>query len=226
MATWPIVKSPDSGENVKTVQYLLNASGASLTVDGAFGPQTTAAVKTFQQAHGIGADGIVGNQTWPKLVKTVKSGSTGSAVKAVQSQVDARLPNYLTIDGAFGPQTSDAVEGFQQPIGLTVDGIVGQQTWNRLVSGYLGAKDGKAAAKHVFSAWQAGNQALAAKWATANALSDLFAITPHPATGPEMDAGAGSWFATWTGPALGELVIQGNNNTGAPFYFATSARLS
>jgi hypothetical protein len=41
-----------------------------------------------------------------------------------------------------------------------------------------------------------------------------------------MGAGAGSWFATWTGPALGELVIQGNNNTGAPFYFATSARLS
>lgn len=226
MATWPIVKAPDKGENVRTVQYLLDASGASIAVDGIFGPNTTAAVKSFQTAHGLTADGIVGNQTWPKLVVTVKSGSSGPAVKAVQSQVDARLPNHLAIDGAFGPQTTDAVEGFQQPIGLTVDGIVGQQTWNRLVNGYLGAKSGESAAKRVFDAWQDDDQARAAKWATATALSELFAIAPHPATGPTMQGAAGSWFATWTGPDLGELTIQGNNNTGAPYYYATSAKVS
>ena len=226
MATWPIVKAPAKGENVRTVQYLLDAPGTSVAVDGIFGPKTTAAVKSFQKAHGLTADGIVGNQTWPKLAVTVQSGSNGPAVKAVQSQVDARLPKYLAIDGAFGPLTTDAVTGFQGPIGLTADGIVGPQTWNRLVNGYLGAKNGQSAAKKVFDAWQAGNQALAAKWATAHALTQLFAITPHPATGPTMEGAAGSWFATWTGAALGELTIQGNNNTGAPYYYATSVKLA
>jgi Putative peptidoglycan binding domain len=226
MATWPIVKSPDQGENVRTVQYLLDASGSSIAVDGSFGPNTTAAVKSFQTAHGLTADGIVGNQTWPKLVVTVQSGSNGPAVKAVQSQVDARLPKHLAIDGAFGSQTKEAVTGFQGPIGLTADGIVGQQTWNRLVNGYLGAKNGESAAKKVFDAWQDGDQPRAAKWATHDAVLELFAITPHPATGPTMQGAAGSWFATWIGPALGELTIQGNNNTGAPYYYATSAKVS
>ena len=226
MASWPIVKSPQTGETVRTVQYLLDASGATLAVDGIFGSKTTAAVKKFQQANGLTADGVVGSQTWPKLVVTVQAGSTGPAVRAVQSQVDARLPKHLAVDGSFGAQTTAAVEGFQQPTGAQVDGIVGKQTWQLLVDGYLGAKNGEAAAKKVYDAWQAGNEALAAKWATAHALTELFAIAPHPATGPQMHGAAGSWYATWTGPALGELTIQGNNNAGAPYYYATAAKLA
>jgi lysozyme family protein len=226
MAQWPIVKSGDSSENVTTVQYLLNEAAQNVAVDGDFGPQTTAAVKAVQKAHGLIADGIVGNKTWPVLIVQVKSGSNGPAVSAVQSQIDARVPNLLDVDGDFGPQTQAAVEGFQKPTGAAVDGIVGPQTWNLLVNGYLGATSGESAAESLYAAWQDANKALAAKWATAKAVSELFAITPHPATGPQMGVGAGSWFATWTGNALGELTIQGNNNTGAPFYYATSAKLS
>jgi peptidoglycan hydrolase-like protein with peptidoglycan-binding domain len=37
-------------------------------MDGIFGPQTEGAVRSFQQAVGIGVDGIVGLVTWHSLV--------------------------------------------------------------------------------------------------------------------------------------------------------------
>lgn len=43
-------------------------------VDGRIGPGTKDAVKAFQRDHGLGADGVVGRQTWEKL-KTYLSAS-------------------------------------------------------------------------------------------------------------------------------------------------------
>lgn len=57
----------DRGDNVKALQQLLNAKGASLDVDGAFGPATERAVIEFQRANGLDVDGIVGPMTWGKL---------------------------------------------------------------------------------------------------------------------------------------------------------------
>ena len=49
----------------------------------------------------------------------------------------AQLPP-IAITGYFGDETRDAVYAFQNFYGLPVDGIVGEQTWNRLYSVYLG----------------------------------------------------------------------------------------
>src|SRR5947199_811955 len=75
--TWPLVQEGSSGEDVRSVQYLVTAQGHAVTVDGIFGPQTKGAVQAFQAAHGLATDGIVGNQTWPQLILQVASGSTG-----------------------------------------------------------------------------------------------------------------------------------------------------
>ena len=55
------------GEAVKYLQWMLNKKGASLNVDGAFGPSTESAVIAFQKANGLVPDGIVGKLTWGKL---------------------------------------------------------------------------------------------------------------------------------------------------------------
>jgi hypothetical protein len=64
---------------------------------------------------------------------TVKRGSTGEDVKLVQrflAVVTKDDPGY----GTFGPQTELAVRGYQRQQGLVIDGIVGPQTWARILS--------------------------------------------------------------------------------------------
>jgi murein DD-endopeptidase MepM/ murein hydrolase activator NlpD len=58
----PILTVGSKGEDVKYLQKKLG-----LTVDGAFGPKTQAAVKAFQTKNGLGATGKVGPKTWAKL---------------------------------------------------------------------------------------------------------------------------------------------------------------
>jgi peptidoglycan hydrolase-like protein with peptidoglycan-binding domain len=43
----------------------------------------------------------------------------------------------LDVDGIFGPKTEAAVRAFQQNENLSVDGIVGQQTWTALLRRWL-----------------------------------------------------------------------------------------
>ncbi len=61
-----------------------------------------------------------------------KQGSRSLKVKQIQEQLK-ELGHYSgTIDGIYGPGTESAVETFQRAEGLTVDGIVGPNTWNHL----------------------------------------------------------------------------------------------
>ena len=131
---WPDVGQGSVGENVYSIQLMLQAHGYSLSIDGDFGPQTASTVRSFQSAHGLGVDGIVGPQTWPVLIITTQQGNTGSAVEALQRQLNAHGAK-LAVDGDFGPLTTSAVKSYQSKNGLGVDGIAGPQTWSSLVGG-------------------------------------------------------------------------------------------
>lgn len=53
----------DRGEDVRTLQLLLNEAGYKVDVDGNYGRGTQKAVRDFQRQEGIGVDGTVGPQT-------------------------------------------------------------------------------------------------------------------------------------------------------------------
>lgn len=130
---WPTVQQGSKGENVYSVQLMLQAHGYSISIDGDFGAQTASTVKSYQSAHGLEVDGVVGPQTWSSLIITTQTNSTGSAVIALQRQLNAHGQKLVT-DGDFGTLTKAAVESFQRSKSLTVDGVAGPQTWNALVS--------------------------------------------------------------------------------------------
>ncbi|MFI1869979.1 GH25 family lysozyme [Streptomyces jumonjinensis] len=133
-ASWPLVKTGHRGTDVRTAQHLLAAAGHRLDADGVFGPATAGATRAFQQRHGLAVDGIIGPDTWNKLIRTVSPGSRGPAVKAAQLQLTA-AGHRLDADGVFGPATAAATKAFQQRNRLAVDGITGPNTWNKLVNG-------------------------------------------------------------------------------------------
>jgi len=143
---WPVLKQgANSGwpkVTVRSLQYLLAAHGAKLTADGVFGPQTRLAVVAFQRARHLTANGVVGAATWRALLVTLRPGSTGPAVRAVQDQANfrnGRNGHSLDVDGRYGAKTVAWVRAFQHAVaqeipGFPVDGIVGALTWQALVT--------------------------------------------------------------------------------------------
>jgi peptidoglycan hydrolase-like protein with peptidoglycan-binding domain len=229
--TWPLEQEGSTGEDVRTVQYLVTAQGHPTGVDGDFGPLTKAAVEAFQSSRGLGVDGSVGPQTWPQLIIEVQQGSSGDAVRAVQSQIHSRGDgaNQISIDGIFGPVTDGAVRAFQTLLGLSVDGIVGPQTWNHLVNGYLAAPDPVTAAKDVFSAWEAGNRDQAGKNATPAAVNEIFAHSFSPADGWSFEGSegaAGTIFSIWKRSNGRLLRIGVLNAVEGPYYAADQAQFT
>lgn len=223
---WPLEQEGSTGENVRSVQYLLNAHGATLAVDGAFGPLTAAAVRRFQSTNGLKVDGIVGNATWSALIVEVSSGSSGNAVRAVQSQISVRASGWVTVDGTFDPETDSAVRSFQGDIGLSVDGIVGPKTWNAFVSGYL-TSQGSQAGMDFYDAWTHDDRAAARKSGTPDAVDALFARTWHVSDGWSFvgcDGAAGHLICTWSRPGGEQLLFRINDNAGQPFYFVENVR--
>jgi peptidoglycan hydrolase-like protein with peptidoglycan-binding domain len=132
---WPLFRNGDEGPEVYAIQWLLRAHGYNLSVDGQFGAQTRSRVIAFQGDQGLAADGIVGPNTWAALVDLplVDENDSGPAVRAVQYLLSEKFGyNSVAVDGDFGPITAAAVRAFQMAHDLTIDGLVGPQTWQAL----------------------------------------------------------------------------------------------
>lgn len=57
---------------------------------------------------------------------------SGTRVEWIQDHINLWKPKALKVDGAYGTHTRDAVKAYQTARRLTVDGVVGGQTWNSL----------------------------------------------------------------------------------------------
>ncbi|MBQ7978104.1 MAG: peptidoglycan-binding protein [Clostridia bacterium] len=137
--TFPVLRVGSRGNFVRYLQFKLKILGYAVgNVDGVFGQNTASAVRAFQQANGLDADGIVGRRTWYKLnnltpeATTLRRGSFGEEVRYLQQKLYSKLYPVGTIDGIFGSNTANAVKDFQSENGLVSDGIVGKNTWSAI----------------------------------------------------------------------------------------------
>jgi peptidoglycan hydrolase-like protein with peptidoglycan-binding domain len=133
----PNLQKGSTDPAVRDLQEALKALGYNPgPIDGLFGATTDAAVKAFQQARGITADGIVGKVTWINIDEAdqsepvLKVGSTGLPVRRAQKRMSLVGYDLGGADGRYGTATEAAVRKLQQQRGLAVDGVVGRQTWS------------------------------------------------------------------------------------------------
>jgi metacaspase-1 len=75
--TDPVLRLGSRGEDVRRLQAALVQHGYTLVVDGDFGAKTVGAVRDFQRNHGLTADGVVGQQTWAALYRSVPNNLIG-----------------------------------------------------------------------------------------------------------------------------------------------------
>lgn len=137
LQNYPTIRQGSSNNFVFLLQFILNQLGYNLTVDGIFGNRTTDAVKQFQQQNSLTVDGIVGRNTWQNLLTLppypiLRLNSRGNYVYFLQNLLESNFIQVGKIDGIFGQKTQNAVREFQQQNSLTVDGIVGINTWSKL----------------------------------------------------------------------------------------------
>ena len=78
-------------------------------------------------------DGIPGQATLAGC-PTVRKGAQGNITKLLQERLVTLGYNTNGVDGIFGNGTKNAVIAFQKSKGLSADGIVGANTWRKLLN--------------------------------------------------------------------------------------------
>jgi N-acetyl-anhydromuramyl-L-alanine amidase AmpD len=123
---------------IATIQTSLNEKyGLNISVDNIYGNETKKAlVKGLQTelnkqfGSRLSVDGIFGTNTYNACIN-VRRGAGGNITWVIQAMLVCHSFD-INADGIFGPATENAVKKFQNRNGLSVDGIVGKNTFNKL----------------------------------------------------------------------------------------------
>lgn len=110
------------------------------SIEGNSGTDTNRVVQHTR--HSVGQRGGFGHPHWSGPApstpdrNSIRLGSRGASVQIAQMRLvlalDAAGRGRIAVDGIFGKATDAAVRWFQADRGLSVDGIIGQHTWDAL----------------------------------------------------------------------------------------------
>ena len=160
------MREGDTGEDVYTLQARLFELGYyNGRIDGRYSSETTAAVKAFQEANGLKADGVAGSGTLsilysgnavsynayfgasggsttvsptavPDMTTVIQWESEGDNVRQYQQRlVELGYLNSKYVTGKFNQKTVEATKAFQTMNDLKVDGAAGPQSLKLIYSG-------------------------------------------------------------------------------------------
>lgn len=145
-----VFKKGDKGPDIKLLQQALKIADCFDAVETTenFGDATEAAVKKFQAARQMTADGVAGDGTLSKLTElgfapvlskdVYKPDNTYPELPALQAALHSEKLFTGDFSNTYGQNTTQAVKAFQLKYTLTADGIAGKGTLRKLMDlGYI-----------------------------------------------------------------------------------------
>ena len=166
------MRPPESfiGQPIRSLQTMLRVIAedrpgyAQIIPDGIYGPETMAAVTTFQRNHGLPPSGVTNLQTWEAIVaeydiarisrdhayplnillnpgQIIRKGERHPHVYLIQGMLAALSDTYRSIakpalTGLLDDATADAIASFQMLSNLPMTGHLDKQTWKHLALQY------------------------------------------------------------------------------------------
>lgn len=136
------VTIPGTAIDVSTTQQLLADRGYYLgPVDGAFGPNTYAALRAYQRDHGLTVTGRLDGPTVRSLNREPYPAAVQTPNPVAPPTVDVRTAQQTLrdlgyysgpVDGVLGPVTYAALRAYQRDHGLRITGRLDSSTARRL----------------------------------------------------------------------------------------------
>lgn len=158
------------GQPIRSLQTMLRVIAEDdpthmrIVPDGIYGPETTAAVSTFQRKHGLPVTGVTNQETWetivsaytPALVRLdaaqpvdiilnpgqiIRKGEKSHYLYLVQAMLAVLSDVYKSVaepthSGILDEPTADSLSTFQILSGLPMTGTLDKHTWKHLALQY------------------------------------------------------------------------------------------
>jgi putative peptidoglycan binding protein len=128
----------DRGDNVRKLQRALQGAGFSIGVTGVYDAATYATVKSFQEAHHLGADGLAGRQTFQALSLDPETLEDLGPPLDADRTIDAFVDTLNSYHLGFINSSGLALDDFANFIGSASTRDARPDVWNKVLGKLLG----------------------------------------------------------------------------------------